>query len=217
MKYLFYDTETTGLIPKGVKELTDILAKYPHIVQLSYILYCDETHTIIENHDHIIYLSDDIELSEKSVEIHGISREISQTKGIQLSEALNTFKNVYEQCDVLIAHNMEFDLQMIKVASLRCENYSLLNMMDSKTKYCTMRNSINLCNIEAKNRLGKYKKYPTQTELHVKLFDCVPKNLHNSFNDILVCIRCYFKMTQDIDLKEKNDTLKKLFIELLNV
>ena len=70
---------------------------------------------------------------------------------------------------------MEFDLQMIKIACMRCENYNLLNMMDSKTKYCTMRNSINLCNIEAKNRLGKYKKYPTQTELHQKLFNCIPE------------------------------------------
>ena len=37
-------------------------------------------------------------------------------------------------------------------------------------------------------------------ELHEHLFNSIPDGLHNSMVDILVCLRCYIKMTFDIDL-----------------
>jgi len=37
-------------------------------------------------------------------------------------------------------------------------------------------------------------------ELHKKLFGLEPKNLHNSFVDILVTLRCFMKLKFNIDL-----------------
>jgi hypothetical protein len=55
----------------------------------------------------------------------------------------------------------------------------------------------------ATDKYGKsYLKYPKLIELHEKLFNVTPNNLHNSLNDILVTLRCYMKLKFNVDLME---------------
>ena len=49
----------------------------------------------------------------------------------------------------------------------------------------------------------KYVKYPKLIELHDKLFEeNTPLTLHNSFNDVLICFKCYFKYRHNMDVNE---------------
>ena len=50
----------------------------------------------------------------------------------------------------------------------------------------------------------KYIKYPKLIELHDKLFgeNTLTIPLHNSFNDVMVCFKCYFKYRHNIDVNE---------------
>ena len=76
---------------------------------------------------------------------------------------------------------------------------------------CTLQDSIDLCNIKAVDKYGKtYAKWPRLLELHQKLFETIPNNLHNSFNDILVTLRCFIKMKMDIDLNEECNKFKNI-------
>ena len=52
-------------------------------------------------------------------------------------------------------------------------------------------------------------KYPKLIELHEKLFDKSPNNLHNSFNDILVTLRCFMKLKYNLDLIDDCIKFKK--------
>ena len=80
-----------------------------------------------------------------------------------------------------------------------------------------MQHTIDMCNIKAFDRNGKeYIKYPKLIELHEYLFNQTPKNLHNSFNDIIVCLRCFYKLEQKTDILEIDEELKMLYIKLLN-
>jgi hypothetical protein len=73
-----------------------------------------------------------------------------------------------------------------------------------------LKDSIEFCNIQVIDKKGKpYLKYPKLVELHEKLFDKQPNNLHNSFNDILVTLRCFMKLKHDIDLNDGCDSFKK--------
>ena len=65
MKILVFDTETTGLPEKNASIYdTD---KWPHIVQLSYVLYDMETnHSIIQ--DNYIKIDESVVISERSYE-----------------------------------------------------------------------------------------------------------------------------------------------------
>jgi hypothetical protein len=89
--------------------------------------------------------------------------------------------------------------------------FNLHFLTNYKNIYCTLNESINLCNIKAIDKFGKeYTKFPKLLELHQKLFESTPNNLHNSFNDILVTLRCFMKLKHDIDLNEKCNKFIKI-------
>jgi len=80
------------------------------------------------------------------------------------------------------------------------DNIKAQYKMTDIVSICTMKTSVDLCNIEKINSRGPYKKFPTLCELHEKLFNESPKNLHNSMVDVLICLKCYLKKDLDIDL-----------------
>ena len=212
MRILVFDTETTGL-PKSKFISPDTLDLWPHIVQFSYIIYDTLLNDIVDSKDYIIKVSENILISEESSKIHGITNEISRSKGFQISVVLNEFFRYLRSVDKLIGHNIEFDINMIKIELLRLINskhsseqiklykYDLHYLTNFKDICCTLKESIEFCNIQLNDRHGKpYLKYPKLIELHEKLFEKSPNNLHNSFNDILVTLRCFMKLKHDIDL-----------------
>ena len=54
-------------------------------------------------------------------------------------------------------------------------------------------------------------KSPKLIELHKHLFQCEPKNLHNSMVDVLVCFRCYYQMKYKKDIINSSNELNNLF------
>ena len=114
MKIMIIDTETTGLSKtKMITEKT--LHLWPHVVQFSYVLYNKETNTLSKTVDHIIKVPDDIVISEENSNIHGITDTMSKTSGIDINNVLCEFMNDYNNADIVVAHNMEFDCNIIKV------------------------------------------------------------------------------------------------------
>jgi DNA polymerase-3 subunit epsilon len=173
----------------------------------------------------MVKLQDEITIPEDSIKIHGITNEISQKNGINIKLILNEFFCHLMDIDLLVGHNVSFDINMIKVELLRLiyqsksisENevnvykYNLDFLTNYKNIFCTLQESIDLCDIKAIDKFGKkYTKFPKLLELHQKLFDSKPNNLHNSFNDILVTLRCFIKMKMDIDLNEECNKFKNI-------
>ena len=214
MRVLVFDTETTGL-PQSKIISPDTLKLWPHIVQFSYVIYDTDANDIVVSSDDIVKVGKDVVISEGSIELHGITSEISQSKGSNIIEIIDVFCNHLKSVDVLVGHNVTFDIKMVKAELLRLiyndmsEDKSrkyknnLYDLSNFQNVYCTLQNSIELCAIKTLDKFGKeYNKYPKLVELHKYLFHSVPNNLHNSFNDILITLRCYIKMEYDVDLLE---------------
>jgi len=215
MRVLVFDTETTGL-PKTKIINPDTLNLWPYIVQFSYVIYDINLNDIVGSSNNIVKVSKEVIIHEDSVKIHGITNEISSMKGSHLNIILKDFFYHLRNVDLLVGHNVSFDINMVKVELMRM---IYLNESPDETKLyktdlhlltnfknicCTLKDSIELCKIETLDKKGKtYYKYPKLIELHQKLFETTPNNLHNSFNDILVTLRCYVKMNHNIDLNEK--------------
>jgi|688.fasta_scaffold389276_2 DNA polymerase III epsilon subunit-like protein len=224
MRVLVFDTETTGLPGSRIIN-PDTLKLWPHIVQFSYVIYDTELNDIVKSSDDIVRVKDEITISEESSKIHGITNEISSIKGIRVDLVLNDFFDNLINVDLLVGHNVSFDINMVKVELLRLiyeisscfskseikkYKYNLHLLTNYKNIYCTMQESIVFCGIKANDKSGKeYNKFPKLLELHQKLFESIPNNLHNSFNDILVTLRCYIKLKHNIDLNEKCDKFIK--------
>jgi DNA polymerase III epsilon subunit-like protein len=221
MKFLVFDTETTGL-PKTKYISPTTLTLWPHIVQFSYIIYDSSLNDIIESHDHIIKVPENVIITEECSKIHGITNTISNKHGIYINKVLNDFFYHLKNVDKLIGHNIEFDTNMLKIELLRIINdkdslheqidiykQNLHYLLNYKDITCTLKDSITYCNIQSVDKFGKpYLKYPKLTELHEKLFNKSPNNLHNSFNDILVTLRCFMKLKYNLDLLENCNSFK---------
>ena len=228
MKVLIFDTETTGLPLTRIIN-PDTLRLWPHIVQLSYIMYDDSTNDIVVMEDNIIKTASDVVISEESSAIHGITRDISQTRGVNLDNVFNGFFDALKNVDVLVGHNISFDINVVEVELLRmiydsppeisAKELTLIKtklflLRNYKNIYCTMRNSIELCAIKVVGKTGReYNKFPRLNELHQKLFDTTPNNLHNSLNDILVTLRCYAMMMLNKDIYKTCDKFTTISTE----
>jgi DNA polymerase-3 subunit epsilon len=233
MKISVFDTETTGLAKtKIINEST--LNLWPYIVQFSYVIYDTEINKIIKTVDLVIRIPENINISDEVSDIHGITNFISQTSQYTINDALIEFCSDYlnYNIDLIVGHNLSFDINMLKIELIREINnqnnisdkrhfsqlLDILNdkKIDSNELYCTMQKSIELCNLKTKNKYGKeYLKFPKLNELHIKLFNSSPKNLHNSLNDVLICLRCYYMLEYKVDIIEINNEIKNLLIELI--
>jgi len=230
MRVLVFDTETTGL-PKSKIISPDTLDQWPHIVQFSYIIYDTELMCMVEVFDYIAKMKANVIIPAESTAIHGITNVISEKIGIPIEEILNEFFYYIQTVDTIVGHNISFDVDMIKIELLRmiysgklshgknmaCKQ-NLHYITNFKNIRCTMKESVNLCQIPAIDRFGKsYLKYPRLIELYKKLFDTEPNNLHNALNDILVTLRCFIKINFKKDiLNEKDEKYSHLYSGVFN-
>ena len=229
MKIIILDTETTGL-PKCRQSLVTDTEEWPHIVQFSYIIYDLSTNNLEVVSDDIIKLAADIDIPEESINIHHITKEISNERGVSIKEVIDQFIKNITGCQLLVAHNLEFDMNILIVELIRMNrsaelleddlaidlNNSAYEKITNIKKYCTMKETEKKCNIKAVSKTGKeYTKYPTLGELHYYLFRSYPKNLHNSLNDILICLRCYYMLQQKGDIYLENNEIKEMLKALL--
>ena len=213
MKITVFDTETTGFFPKDFKSLDEC----PYVVQFGSITYDTETNQIISSINEIIKLAENIEIPQKTIEIHHITKEISNEKGVDIRDILCKFNEQLKMSDVLIAHNIEYDINII---NYECRRYDIpfeyYNMKENSA-FCTMRSGTNVCKIPKVNARGKYFKWPTLEELHKHLFGVDLQNLHDAYNDLIVCLRCYMYMNFKIDITHKNEDINTTLSSLIKV
>lgn len=192
---LFIDTETNGL-----PDLTDMkwgnypdylnLDKYnsARIVQLSFII------TDIQYNG--LYLEDYVIKREgfniTNCEFHSITDDISDKEGIDFNYAIDNFYKSLQKVNYIIAHNIAFDISVIKSELYRRGLNHILEEIDKKTLLCTMRHTKNIVKIY--NKYGKYK-YPSMKELYTFCFGRDIENAHNSKYDVInlhAIIKCMY-------------------------
>lgn len=182
--YLFIDTETTGLPLNWNAPITN-LKNWPRLVQLAWEYY-DKDGNKLSCKDYIIK-PDGFTIPNDVVRIHGITTEEAIEKGFTLINVLEEFKLMVDQCEYLVAHNMNFDEKILGAEFLRCK---IENCLASKKKICTMKNTTVFCSIKSKYGY----KYPSLSELHFKLFKTSFEEAHNAVTDIAVTAKCFWEL-----------------------
>jgi len=231
-RIMVFDTETTGLMPKH-KAGTPFppIEAYPHIMQLSWIVYNVSANEIEEVVDEYVRIPDSAPISQESIQVHGITREISKEKGKSILPLLMKFFAAFMKCDCIVAHNLQFDGEIVrkemwrnqkdleKIAhkdrvSMMCKVFTKkFNADHNVDTFCTMMNTIQFCGMEFAAKptptettapaTNNRKKFPRLNELYGKLFDTpLPKDMHNSIVDVLVCLRCFLKIRGATEMSE---------------
>ena len=210
MKVLVFDTETSGLPKERNPSIYDT-DKWPHVMQVSYVIYNTETGEIDEKYDAYIKLNTWVIVDPVSEGIHGITREIMDTKGVPIQEALVRVRDALGKVDICVGHNVSFDKRFIIVEGIR--NSIRMNF---PADYCTMKNGKEICKIDFTFSNGeKGFKFPKLMELYEHLFPGIPapQNLHNSFADTIITLKCYCKMAHDVNLSLDSREFRVLYRE----
>ena len=219
-RYLVFDVETTGLLPRSQKNGVVVpISEYPHILQISFAVYDITQKKIIREYDAYVKVAEDVVIPDEVSKLTGISREMVNEKGRSIVDVLEKFYEMYMFCHGLVAHNMEFDEKMILIELERNRErimevapYCFHTFNDTFEKihgierFCTMKKGTNICNIMVPSKLpnGKpRKKWPRLGELYQHLFPSENvEGFHNSMVDVLACLRCFMKMK--FDYNDKN-------------
>jgi len=186
--YLFFDTETNGL-PKNFKAPATDLDNWPRVIQLAWQLYDEDENLISENCTLIKpdgwTVPEDSEFHKE----HGYTNENLQENGVELKGVLQKFVEDIDKSKYMIAHNMDFDRNVVSAELIR---YSVRPNVKPE-KVCTMKESTNFCKIPNTSRWGGYK-WPTLIELHQKLFDEGFDGAHDALEDVRACAKSFFEL-----------------------
>lgn len=183
-KFLFFDTETTGL-PKSWKASYRDINNWPRLVQLAWI-EGDENGNIINQHDYIIKPQNFVIPNEAS-KVHKISTSEALQKGRDIQFVLEQFNQAISKVDCIVAHNLNFDINVV-ASELYRNNMDMV--LFEKKRICTMESSTDYCKIS-----GYYGyKYPKLDELYKKLFNKTFDEAHNAAVDILATFKCFYKL-----------------------
>ena len=203
MRILIFDTETSGLNPQ-----------WNVILQLSYqIVDSDSWATIKTANHYFAWPENKARVTLEAINVNGLTEEV--LSGKQLSNrktALEEFVADKDSCDLLVAHNLEFDKKFI-IASCREEGVKFASSGWSQS-YDTMKRTTNYCQIP--KDWGNGYKWPKLTELADCLgVDYSNISLHDSSGDVELTKRCFEQIIAEglYSLPKETDITISLHVE----
>lgn len=123
--------------------------------------------------------------------IHHITDEISDS-GVPIKKVFEELEPMIRGCTVVVAHNIEFDINVLKSELYRYSKTDLLECLETKPTICTMVNTMNL--VKARNQYGI--KFPRLSELYFFLFGRELQNAHSAPDDTQALYECYLELVQ---------------------
>ena len=184
-KYLFFDTETTG-IPKDYKAPCTNTDNWPRLIQLGWLL-TDAEGRILSEGNHIVR-PDGFEIPKAASDVHGITTEFALENGKPLLDVIFAFGADLNQADCVVGHNLDYDLHIVGAEYVRLGYDS--RIMFARPTLCTMQATIQYCNIPG--RFGP--KWPKLMELYTKLFGQEFDGAHDAMADIVATKDCFFEL-----------------------
>lgn len=183
----YFDTETTGLPPKGAKwdETPDL---FPRICQLSWIFNGKE-----ENH---IIRPDGWEIPQEATNVHGITTEYALEHGEPLGMVMAKFIFDCSRAKLICGHNLYFDVSTIKAEIMRADAYGeyIEKALHKGKRIDTMRPSMKW--VDARFADGRLK-FPKLEELYARCFPGESFPAHDAIEDVRAVVRCLPVLVQN--------------------
>ncbi len=183
--FIVFDTETTGLPRNYNAPLTDS-DNWPRVVQLAWQLH-DENGHLIESAS-LIVKPDGFSIPFSAVQIHHITTEVADEKGLDIREVLLQFAGAVKRAKYACGHNVEFDINILGAEFIR---YGIENCVSSLEVIDTAKETVDFCKLPG-GKGGKFK-YPKLEELHFLLFERGFSEAHNAGFDVEANARCLFE------------------------
>lgn len=184
--YLFFDTETNGL-PKDWKAKMSNVDNWPRIIQFGFQVYDSTRQLVMESKELIV--PDGWEIPNAKFWIdNGYSTEQNKLMGVPIHKSLQRFLHYYALSKIMIAHNMNFDYNVVGAEMLRLK----LRAENKLERICTMEKTTDFLKLPG-GKFGGYK-FPKLEELYRFLFKEDFDGAHDALADVRATARCFFEL-----------------------
>lgn len=197
--YLIFDTETTGVPHNKTAPITD-LDNWPRVVQIAWQLH-DQKGGLISQHNYIIK-PEGFDIPFKAEQVHGISTKRAMEEGHPLKKVVGLFLTDLGKTDVLVGHNIEFDVNILGAEFIR-QNVATEKLL-SVNKVDTGIVSVEFCQLSGGP--GGKLKMPRLIELHEKLFGKGFGDAHDASYDVAATARSFFGLIRQGVIKPFDST-----------
>lgn len=192
---IIIDTETNGLPLKSNAPFYDT-DNWPELLQVAWII-TNGWDVIYQNNSIIKYNS--ITISPEIQKLTGINEQIIKTIGREPETVINLFLNDLNKCNKIVAHNIEFDIKVLKSFFFRL---GLSLNLSEKKLICTMDRAF-----KNKSKIKDYNqdRFLKNAEL-VKLLKIDSDNemLHNAVYDAYLTYKCYQRLNEILGYPDLN-------------
>jgi DNA polymerase III subunit epsilon len=180
--YLIFDCSGIDK-PKSWKAPFSDTFNWPRVIHISWIIL-DKDLKPTNDFDHII-IPDGFSFDEKIQKKCSIDQEDIDNKGVPLTDALEAFEQSLIESEYVIAHNMNFNENVLAAEYLR---KGIRHSLFLKERICLMQESTFYCKLKGK---GSGYKWPSLTELHAIIFKKAYSPPNNARADVIAATRCF--------------------------
>jgi DNA polymerase-3 subunit epsilon len=191
MYNFIYDVETTGLPIRINRRLNyNNLESFNNcrLVSISWII-TDNINNIIEKGTYYVK-PDNFEVSQESINIHGLTNEFLEQNGESIHNIIDLIKNIFtEKYEIIkiVSHNIDFDINVLKSELVRYNYSDLLIKINDIETYCTMLKSQTVMRVN---------KWPKLSEAYRYFYDEDITNAHQAEYDTLYCYKIFKKLSE---------------------
>lgn len=183
MMYLFFDTETTGFPNNSPFNHPS----QPRIVQFAGILAQDETPvrfcSFLVDPEHVI-------IPQDVIKIHGITTEKAKAEGMPLPIAVATWQGLVNTADIIVGHNVSFDLKMMAISEAQA---NMRSQPIKKPTVCTMEEAKDIVKMPFNGSKKGFKR-PKLEECVKFFFQESLEGAHDAMEDTKACMRVYYEI-----------------------
>lgn len=194
MNTLFFDTETTGLV-KDNRPPTD--PKQPMPVQIGMKLDAVNRREMMAAN--YLIVPEGWTMDAKASEITGLTDDLAKEYGTHLITGVEFFLDMVGNADVIVAHNANFDITVMRRAVFvyhELVGTTYVDPFEGKTGVCTMLAALDIVKAPHKNG-GKMRgqwKWPKLEECIRFFFNEKLEGAHDALVDVRACARVYYEM-----------------------
>lgn len=171
MRHLVFDTETTNLIGNTLKPI----GKQPQIIEF-FGLILDTDLKIVDTLDHLC--KPDLPIEKLITKITSITNDMV-ANAPKFSFCALDIKKFIESCDIVVAHNLSYDKQIVDFEMSRAS---------MKVEWP----SRGVCTVEATEYMKGYRL--RLNDLHMELFGEAFEGAHRAEHDVRALARCYIEL-----------------------
>lgn len=195
MRILVIDIETNGLPISYVSAkkqngftnlrlLNELRFEECRAIEVAMIIVDFENDVATVKYEWTSLVSQNVPISNS--DIHGITEQDVKNDGVHMDVVLEELSNQLDLVDTIVAHNADFDLQVLASECKRHGWLSLLERIDDKSVVCTM-------------LLGyktlKLPRWPKLVNLYERLSLQKATRAHRALDDCRMCLTCYNKLS----------------------